>query len=87
MAKEIEAALEEDDITPAEQRRMLVEEIRGLNKILEAEEWNQTGRVGQPRPHWALTARRAALESLRKLDRQSPPDADAPDELAAFLEE
>lgn len=72
------------DLTPAEQRAILVEEVHNLNRILEEADWSQKGRVGQPRPHWALTARRATLEAIRKLDKQSPPAEDA-DELDEFL--
>lgn len=76
---------DEHVLPPSEQRRLLVEEVRQLNEILAAEGWTQKGRVGQPRPHWALPARRAALEAIRKLDRQSPPGDEEKDALSVFL--
>lgn len=74
-----------DDLSPAEQRQILVDEVWHLNAILETEGWNAAGYHGQPRPHWALPARRAALDAIRKLDRQSPPDAVQTTELEDFL--
>lgn len=71
-------------LSPADQRQILVDEVHALNKILADSGWEQTGRVQQPRPHWALTARRAALDAIRKLDAKMPAEADD-DALETFM--
>jgi hypothetical protein len=74
-------------LPPEEQRQILVEEIEQLNIILRDQGWSVEGYNGQPRPHWALTARRQAMEALRKLDRQTAYDASEVSELEAYLAE
>ena len=69
----------------SEQRAMLVEEIQQYTKEIKANGTWVKGSRSQLVLNPALSARRAALEALRKLDAQNP--AEEVSALDEFLEE
>lgn len=69
----------------AEQRRaMLVAEVEDLTALLEQDGLMVTGSKGQPVAHPAIALRHSALEQLRRIDAQTPPQP-LSDPLSDFL--
>ena len=68
-----------------ERRAMLEEEVEALSQCIEERGYWVEGSSGQPVLNPALSARRACLEALRKLDVSKIEDAS--DELEEFLGE
>lgn len=60
------------------QRAMLAAEVVAMTQILRRDGYEQRGSMGQVRPHWALSQRRAALDALRKLDALAGVESDDP---------
>lgn len=71
--------------TPAARRALLVREVQALTQLIDAHGYMVRGSAGQLVLNPAVAARRAAMESIRKLDLAAPPEP-LPDERDDFLD-